>query len=102
LLQLCTLRRSRQSPGAHPAGRFWVYTAGDDSHCDVGWRARFLGIDDRTGSIAAGKEADLQVVRGAPDRDIRNIDDIEIVFANGVAYDPDTLLSSVKSQVGWR
>jgi imidazolonepropionase-like amidohydrolase len=49
-----------------------------------------------------GKEADLQVVRGAPDRDIRDIDNIEIVFTNGIAFDPQTLLSSVKGQVGWR
>jgi imidazolonepropionase-like amidohydrolase len=62
--------------------------------------AAFLGIQDRTGSIAVGKEADLQVVRGAPDQDIRDIDNIEIVFANGIAFDPQTLLSSVKGQVG--
>jgi hypothetical protein len=64
--------------------------------------ATFLGIQDRTGSIAVGKEADLQVIRGVPDEDIRDIDNIEIVLANGIAYDPATLLSSVKGQVGWR
>jgi len=64
--------------------------------------ATFLGIQDRTGSIGVGKGADLQVVRGAPDQDIRDIDNIEIVVANGIAYDPETLLSSVKGQVGWR
>jgi imidazolonepropionase-like amidohydrolase len=64
--------------------------------------ATFLGIQDRTGSIAAGKEADLQVVRGAPDQDIRDIDNLEIVFANGIAYDPALLLSRVKGLVGWR
>jgi imidazolonepropionase-like amidohydrolase len=46
--------------------------------------ARFLGIEARTGSIAVGKEADLRVVRGAPDQDIRDIDNLEIVFANGI------------------
>jgi imidazolonepropionase-like amidohydrolase len=64
--------------------------------------ATFLGIQDRTGSIAVGKEADLQVVRGAPDQDIRDIDNVEIVFANGIAYDPALLLSRVKGLVGWR
>jgi imidazolonepropionase-like amidohydrolase len=64
--------------------------------------ATFLGIQDRTGSIAVGKEADLQVVRGAPDQDIRDIDKVEIVFANGIAYDPALLLSRVKGLVGWR
>jgi imidazolonepropionase-like amidohydrolase len=64
--------------------------------------ATFLGIQNRTGSIAMGKEADLQVVRGAPDQDIRDIDNVEIVFANGIAYDPQLLLSRVKGLVGWR
>jgi imidazolonepropionase-like amidohydrolase len=64
--------------------------------------AAFLGIQDRTGSIAVGKEADLQVVRGAPDQDIGDIDKIEIVFANGLAYEPQLLLSRVKGLVGWR
>ena len=64
--------------------------------------ATFLRIQDRTGSIAVGKEADLQVVRGDPDQDIRDIDNVEIVFANGIAYDPMLLLSRVKGLVGSR
>jgi len=47
-----------------------------------------------------GKEADLQVVSGAPDQDISDIDKLEIVFANGIAYDPQLLLSRVKGLVG--
>jgi imidazolonepropionase-like amidohydrolase len=64
--------------------------------------AAFLGIDNRTGSIAVGKEADLLVVRGAPDRTIEDIDSLEIVFSNGIAYDPQALVASVKGQVGLR
>ena len=64
--------------------------------------ATFLGIWNRTGSIAVGKEADLQVVRGAPDQTIGDIDNLEILFANGVAYDPALLLSRVKGLVGSR
>jgi imidazolonepropionase-like amidohydrolase len=64
--------------------------------------ATFLGIQDRTGSISVGKEADLQVVRGSPDRDIHDIDNVEIVFANGIAFDPALLLSRVKGLVGSR
>jgi imidazolonepropionase-like amidohydrolase len=64
--------------------------------------AAFLGIDNRTGSIAVGKEADLLVVRGAPDRTIEDIDSLEIVFSNGIAYDPQTLVASVTGQVGVR
>jgi hypothetical protein len=64
--------------------------------------AMFLGIEARTGSIAVGKEADLQVGRGAPDEDIRDIDNLEMVFVNGVAYEPQGLLARVKGLVGWR
>jgi len=41
--------------------------------------ARFLGIEDRTGRAAAGLEADLLIVRGAPDRDIRNVRNVALV-----------------------
>jgi imidazolonepropionase-like amidohydrolase len=64
--------------------------------------ATFLGIQDRTGTIAVGQEADLQVVRGAPDQNIADIDNVEIVFANGIAFDPALLLSRVKFFFGWR
>ena len=62
----------------------------------------FLSIQDRTGTITVGKEADLQVVRGAPDHDIGDIDNIEMVFANGIAYDPQLLFSRVRGLVGSR
>jgi imidazolonepropionase-like amidohydrolase len=64
--------------------------------------ATFLGSDNRTGSIAAGKEADFLVVRGTPDRTIEDIDNIEIVFSNGTPYEPQALLASVKGQVRMR
>ncbi len=64
--------------------------------------ATFLGIQDRSGSIQAGKEADLLIVRGNPAQRIEDIDNVEMVFANGIAYDPKTLLAKVKGQVGWQ
>ena len=64
--------------------------------------ATFLKIDQRTGSITVGKEADLLVIKGAPDQTIEDIDNLEIVFSNGIAYAPETLLASVKGQVGLR
>ncbi len=56
--------------------------------------ARFLRIEERTGSIAARKEADLVVVRGNPSTRMRDVENIEIVFANGVRYDPAKLLEA--------
>jgi imidazolonepropionase-like amidohydrolase len=49
--------------------------------------ALFLGIADRTGTIAVGKEADLLVVRGNPSARIEDIEYIETVWSNGVGYD---------------
>ena len=64
--------------------------------------ARFLRIDDRVGSITPGKEADLLIVRGDPSTDIRDLSNVERVFANGKAFDPQALLLEVRGQVGWR
>lgn len=64
--------------------------------------ATFLKIQQRTGSIAVGKEADLLVVRGDPSVTIDDIDNVEITFANGAAFDPERLLAEVKGQVGRR
>jgi imidazolonepropionase-like amidohydrolase len=64
--------------------------------------ATFLGVQERTGTIAAGKEADLLIVRGSPSEQISDIENVEMVFSNGVAYDPKMLIDKVKGQVGWR
>jgi adenine deaminase len=64
--------------------------------------ATFLKVQDRTGSIAVGKEADLPVVRGDPSVSIEDIENVEEVFANGRAYDPNALISTVKGLAGWR
>ncbi len=62
--------------------------------------ATYLGLADRIGSIAPGKNADLVVVRGDPSRDIRDIEQVEIVFKDGVGYDSAALLRSVKGRYG--
>jgi len=62
--------------------------------------ARYLGRDQRVGTVAAGKEADLLVVRGDPSRDIRDIENVELVFKDGVGYDPEKLIASVRGKVG--
>jgi Amidohydrolase family len=64
--------------------------------------ATFLGIADRTGSIAVGKEADLVIVRGDPSVRIEDIRRVEHIFGDGVQYDPARLLADVKEMVGWR
>src|SRR5439155_19337442 len=41
--------------------------------------ATFLGLEDRIGSIAAGKDADLVVIRGNPAADIHDVEKVDIV-----------------------
>jgi imidazolonepropionase-like amidohydrolase len=49
--------------------------------------ARFLKQDTRIGSLAAGKLADIAIVKGDLAADIKNIENVEMVFKDGVGYD---------------
>ncbi len=62
--------------------------------------ATYLGVADRIGSIAAGKNADLIVIRGNPAADIHDVEKVETVFKDGVGYDSAKLLDSVKGRYG--
>jgi imidazolonepropionase-like amidohydrolase len=64
--------------------------------------AKFLGEDARIGSIAPGKQADLMVVKGNPAAAINDIENVEIVFKDGVGYDSEKLIQSVQGLVGIR
>ncbi len=64
--------------------------------------AKFLGEDAHIGSIAAGKQADLMVVKGNPAASIGDIEKVEIVFKDGVGYDSERLIQSVQGLVGIR
>jgi imidazolonepropionase-like amidohydrolase len=62
--------------------------------------ARFLGEQDRIGSVAAGKQADLVVIDGNPAANIAAIRRVKMVFKDGAGYDPAKLLDSVKGAAG--
>ncbi len=62
--------------------------------------ATYLGRADRTGSIAVGKQADLVIVNGDPSTTVSDIRKVELVFKNGVGYDPAKLIASVAGRVG--
>jgi imidazolonepropionase-like amidohydrolase len=64
--------------------------------------ARILGVDKQLGSVAAGKTADLVVIRGNPIAQPAEIRNVTIVFKDGVGYDSAKLLAAVKGQVGIR
>ena len=62
--------------------------------------AIFLGRENQIGSIAPGKNADLIVVKGDPAARIADLENVEIVFKDGVGYDTGKLLDSVKGHYG--
>ncbi|MBV9923993.1 MAG: amidohydrolase family protein [Acidobacteria bacterium] len=64
--------------------------------------AEYLGEADSIGSVAPGKLADLVVLRGDPSVNISDIEKVEVVFKDGVGYDPAKLIESVRGSVGWR
>ncbi len=64
--------------------------------------AKYLGRDDRIGTVAAGKQADLVLIKGDPSKDIADIENVETVFKSGVGYDSARLLDAVRGQVGIR
>jgi imidazolonepropionase-like amidohydrolase len=64
--------------------------------------AAFLGRADRFGTLAPGKRADLVVVNGDPSKTIADVEKVELVFKDGVAYDPAKLVESVRGLVGIR
>jgi imidazolonepropionase-like amidohydrolase len=63
--------------------------------------AEFLEVANDRGSISVGKAADLIVINGNPATDMKDIEKVELVFKDGVAYDPHLLRESVKGLVGW-
>lgn len=64
--------------------------------------AVYLGIDDRVGTVAVGKVADLVVIDGDPSARIEDIRRTEIVFKGGIGYDSKRLFDSVRGTVGVR
>jgi imidazolonepropionase-like amidohydrolase len=64
--------------------------------------ARYQGRLDRIGTIGIGKQADLVVIRGDPAAKIDDIENVALVFKDGVAYDPAKLIDSVRGMVGIR
>jgi imidazolonepropionase-like amidohydrolase len=62
--------------------------------------ATYLGLDRRIGTVEAGKDADLVVIKGDPSTRIADIENVEIVFKDGVGFDAAALLTSVAGRYG--
>jgi hypothetical protein len=64
--------------------------------------ARFLGREAEIGTLAIGKRANVVLIKGDPTAHISDIENVEIVFKDGVGYDSRLLIESVRGQVGVR
>jgi enamidase len=62
--------------------------------------ATYLGRESRIGSIARGKQADLVVIDGDPSTNIADVRKVQTVFKQGVGFDPQKLIESVRGKVG--
>jgi imidazolonepropionase-like amidohydrolase len=62
--------------------------------------AEAMGVEADRGTLALGKRADLIVINGDPSADISAIHNVEIVFKQGVGYDPKALQKSAVGRVG--
>lgn len=62
--------------------------------------AQFLGEADKIGTIAIGKQADLVLIKGDPSKKIEDIENVETVFKDGIGYDSEKLIESVRGHVG--
>ncbi len=62
--------------------------------------AKFQGQFERIGSIAVGKQADLVVLKGNPAQRVQDVENVELVFKDGVAYDPAKLIEDARGWMG--
>ncbi|WP_375417236.1 amidohydrolase family protein [uncultured Hymenobacter sp.] len=59
--------------------------------------ARFMGVDARSGTIAAGKDADLLLLTANPLQDIANIRKISAVVSRGKVYSAPQLAAMLRA-----
>ena len=62
--------------------------------------AEFLGEGSRIGTLKAGKQADIVVIKGDPSQKIEDLENVELVFKDGLGYDSEKLIHSVQGAVG--
>lgn len=62
--------------------------------------AKYLNQESEIGTIETGKIADLILIDGNLETNIKNIRNMEIVFKDGIGYDSKKLFESVKGKVG--
>ncbi len=78
------------------------FTPAEAVHIATENGARYLGRDDRIGTVSPGKAADLVVIHGDPAAKISDIEKVETVLKDGVGYDSAKLMDACKGTVGVR
>jgi cytosine/adenosine deaminase-related metal-dependent hydrolase len=78
------------------------FTPAEAIHIATENGAIYLGQQDRIGTVAPGKQADLVLIKGDPSKQIADIENVETVFKSGVGFDSKKLITSVQGQVGIR
>ena len=56
--------------------------------------AVYLGRQERIGTLAPGKQADIVLIKGDPSKNIEDIENVETVFKAGVGYDSKKLIEA--------
>jgi len=62
--------------------------------------AKFLGRDKDVGTLEVGKRADIVVVDGDPLQQTSAIENMPLVFKNGVGYKTEAIFAAMKNTVG--
>ena len=62
--------------------------------------AKFLGRDDKVGSLEIGKQADLVLLSGDLEADVSTIRNAEIAFKDGIGFDSQAIFKSMNGKVG--
>lgn len=78
------------------------FTPAEAVHIATENGAKYMGRNAQIGSIVAGKNADLVVIKGDPSVNINDVEKTETVFKDGVGYDSQKLIDSVRGTVGVR
>lgn len=64
--------------------------------------ALYLGELERLGTLAVGKCADIVLIKGNPAEKISDIENVELVFKDGIGYDSARLIDACRNAVGLR
>lgn len=76
------------------------FTPVEAIHISTANGAQFLGESAQFGTLAPGKQADLVLIHGNPALHISAFEKVETVFKDGVGYDSQKLMESVRGMVG--